>query len=767
MSFQLAKQVAVWTRAAGILMGAALAAQVTTPTVNVYPNVEGPRFMVDGLTYQQGVTLTWAPGTGHLLSTQPEQYHPTLLGTRYDFQRWVIGDGAMESRDPYLDFTATPDVSSIRLDFTVTYRIRLRFNPCTGPGCELFGVVTVSCGNTSQFASDGEIWCPAGSTVNLTVQPSSGYAFLGWRKSGVPDTPSSSFVLDGPTILYPQFTTARKIHLLTEPANLLVKADETVMLTPATLEWGQNTKHTLAAVSPQEDAVGKLWVLGEWSNGGPATQTFDVGTDRTEVTLTARFVPGARFTFRTNPAGFKLRVDGRDDWPGTTFVWGVGETHTVEAPARFHDSQGQGYLFTGWTNRGPAAQTITVTPEHALVGVNMTAFYEAQGGVQLRSSEPGVTFTVEGEGCPAPCSVERSPGTEVQVSAPLMVETGEGMRLEFVAWSDGAPRERTVTPAAEFKAVTAIYRVMLRLVTAADPPEAALWHFDPASPDGYYEAGSNVTLTVEPQSGYRFRKWEGDLSGAQSSGTLTMDAPKAVRALLEVLPSSPILDIRNAAGETPVDAVAPGSAISIYGTDLADAVAVGPDSPLAQSIGEVTVRMGDRLLPIFFVSPEQINVQLPSDIEPGEHTLTVWRDKSEAGQADFVVARNAPGLFQTVVQDSAWAVASHADGSGITQESPARRGEIVTVYGTGFGPTDPRIVDGFAVPDAPAFPLADPVEILAGELVLQPLWIGAAPGRVALNVFRLMVGPELPSGAVPLTLRVNGVESNSVLLAVE
>ncbi|PYT26590.1 MAG: hypothetical protein DMG58_22105 [Acidobacteria bacterium] len=50
-------------------------------------------------------------------------------------------------------------------------------------------------------------------------------------------------------------------------------------------------------------------------------------------------------------------------------------------------------------------------------------------------------------------------------------------------------------------------------------------------------------------------------------------------------------------------AVAPGSIVSIYGPKLAPATEIGPDSPLAQTLGGLTVTIGERLLPLFFASP--------------------------------------------------------------------------------------------------------------------------------------------------------------------
>jgi uncharacterized protein (TIGR03437 family) len=178
--------------------------------------------------------------------------------------------------------------------------------------------------------------------------------------------------------------------------------------------------------------------------------------------------------------------------------------------------------------------------------------------------------------------------------------------------------------------------------------------------------------------------------------------------------------------------------------------------------------MDDSLLPLFFVSPEQINAQLPSLTGLGTHTLTVrWEGKPEVS-ADFEVFRNVPGLFVNTVDENALAVASHEDGEPVSADAPARPGESITVYGTGFGPSNRTPLDGFAVPAKPRYDLLDPVEVSLGEASPKPDWAGAAPGRVGMNAVRFAVPEDLPTGGrLELKVRVNGVESNTVLLDVQ
>ncbi len=247
-----------------------------------------------------------------------------------------------------------------------------------------------------------------------------------------------------------------------------------------------------------------------------------------------------------------------------------------------------------------------------------------------------------------------------------------------------------------------------------------------------------------------------------------MSAPRSVRAQLDRVPYIAPAGVVNAAGATPQTGVAAGSVVSIFGASLAPDTVTGPASPLAQTLGGVAVRMGDRLLPLFFVSPSQINVQLPDDVAPDTYRLTVSAEGLPDVQAAVTVVRNAPGLFQQSAGEKTLAVAVHEDGSAITMDAPARRGELVTIYGTGFGPTDRPRPAGFALPDAPPFLIADPVEVSVGDGGSQPASAFAVAGRIGVDAAQFRVPGEVASGVpAAVLLRVNGQDSNTVLLPVQ
>jgi uncharacterized protein (TIGR03437 family) len=241
-----------------------------------------------------------------------------------------------------------------------------------------------------------------------------------------------------------------------------------------------------------------------------------------------------------------------------------------------------------------------------------------------------------------------------------------------------------------------------------------------------------------------------------------------VKATLDKTPYISPSGVANAAAATPQSGVAPGSILSIFGASLASSLATGPDSPMVQALGGVTVHAGDRLFPIYFVSPTQVNVQLPDDYAQGDSTLTVSADGLPDVQAQFTVVRDAPGLFQQSVNNLNFAVALHADGTPVTTAAPAIKGEVLTLYGTGFGPADQPRPMGFAIPASPVYHIVDPVTVQAGDTAITPDSAIAVAGKVGLDAVLFRLPDSVPGASnVSLVVTVNGQSSNTVILPVQ
>lgn len=749
-----------------------LQAQARNVSVRIFTDPPGPTFMVDGTPFRIAAVLLWPEGSKHFLSADVVQ-SASSAKTIYTGACWTT------NLDPktciQMPITADRDLTWVRFSYVVLHGITVGFFNCAAgdASCASFspGKVIVRCGaDGREFAFSGEIFCKEGDEVRLEAYPNTGYVFTGWAPIGGITHSNAfqwTFTLRFPIVVNPIFQRARPVRITVEtnPPGLQVLADRAPIITepPFVLEWEYGTTHALGTVPAQYDSQGRLWVFDSWSDGGAINHDFTVPVGQTTLNLTARFLPGSTATFLTDPPLLKLKIDGRENWQNYTFQWAAGTKHQVSAPAEQFDAQGRKYRFVGWSNGRPASHEITIEGD-----TRLTAAYVPVGQLNLTSSLPGARIKVDGEECVTPCALEREVGAGVRVIAPDVQAAGDGSRMVFRGWADTAGAERNFTVTRDPLTLRAEYQMQHRLGMGVEPAEGAACYVEPRAADGYYDAGVEVTVRLDPYPGFRVLGWDGDWNGSRTFGVVRMTAPKSVRARLEAIPYLPAAAVRNAAGETPREAVAPGSLISIFGKNLAPALEAGPENPLAQTIAGVTVRLSGTLLPLVMVSPEEIRAQLPSDLPEGEQTLTVrWEGKPETG-APFTVVRNAPGLFYTEVEGRPYGVFIHEDGSAVSAGSPARGGETVTLLGTGLGPFKRTPPDGFLLPETDDFRLADPVELICGESVAEPLYAGSTSIAVGLHAVRFRISGAFPRGAsVPVKVRVNGAESNAVLLPVE
>jgi uncharacterized protein (TIGR03437 family) len=782
-------------------------------SVNVATQPSGARYTVDGQQYTQPTNFLWPVGSKHVVSivsptfsTEPNvgncetptdsgftQYDPGCR-TRYTFASWETSAGALAGAGAASQtVTADPSLRFIRANFTVQHRVEIAFfsggTPATAEGClakaQTLGPRPAGQGSGVVFANglcmDGSGWTWAGAgPMTLQAIPFDGFVFRGWTFDANPLDTAQATTIDirGPMTINPRFEPAKRVRLYSNPLGLRLRADTSEFVSidpqhfvitypiPGYFDWLGGSRHVLAGVSPQVDIDNRTWVFKDWSNGGGQNMpvTIDNQTN-VPLELTANFVRGVHASFLTQPLGLKLNIEGRENWPTTNFIWGVGMKYVVAAPAEQTDSKGRKYLFKGWSNSGPAMQEITPTEAEVTPGIRLIAQYEVVPQAVIQTSIPGLKISVDGADCVSPCRLDRAAGTVVKVSAPETIAITNASRYEFVGWSDGGAAVRDLTIVSDAQTVVAQYRIANRLIMVSDPIEGASFVVQPSSADGFYPSDSSVTIMTETKPGFKFRRWDGDLSGTFRSGVVSMSMSRVVRALLDRVPFVAPTGVRNAAADLPEAGVA-GGLIAIYGGSLANVYEVGPSNPLAQTIGGTVVLVGDRLLPLIYVSPDQINAQLPSDLEPGQYKLTVRTEGMPDVISEFQIVRNAPGLFVNQVDETSYAVALREDGSAITKENPAKQGDVVNLIGTGFGPYNRSVIDGFKTPATPPATLLDPVEIVTGDVRIQPTFAGAAPGLTGMTSTRFRI-PSGVTGAISFKVVVNGRESNTVVLPVE
>ncbi len=523
----------------------------------------------------------------------------------------------------------------------------------------------------------------------------------------------------------------------------------------------------------QQDKFRDYWIFDHWDpgNGTKLGQNAVIvpAPDNQVKIYTARFTKGLSVHFAVEPSHLKLTIDGSNHWPSYGFAWGVGHKHTFSAEARQTDAGGRIWEFIGWDHGGAAAQEFTPTDEMVSTGVRFVARYRLLGRLRLDSVPSGLDMWVGGAACKTPCLIHRPDGEQVEIMAPSEAALSSDSKLVFDGWDDGhGSAEHSVGFTTNSLNLTARYRRLEKLTLIADPPAGAMFKTEPAPEPGFwFPQGARVQVTAEAQPGYRFRQFEGALAGRLNYDWLTMSSPATVVARLDKVRQLAEQSVRNAAGDTPLKAVSPGSRIAIHGYNLSLESEIGPDQPLAQSLKGVTVLLGGRILPLISVSPDFIEAFLPSDVPLGTHSLTVRSPGEEPVSTSFEVVRNAPGLFRNVQNELNYALALTENGALVDPLAGVRAGDRVEILATGFGAVNPQPLDGFATPMNPPAPTRDAVELVVDGQVRPVLFAGAAAGRTGFQVVRFLVDPAWGTGKnLEVRVRVNGQESNAVLLPV-
>ncbi|HZT23623.1 MAG TPA: IPT/TIG domain-containing protein, partial [Verrucomicrobiae bacterium] len=131
----------------------------------------------------------------------------------------------------------------------------------------------------------------------------------------------------------------------------------------------------------------------------------------------------------------------------------------------------------------------------------------------------------------------------------------------------------------------------------------------------------------------------------------------------------------------------PGGLVSIFGKNLASAPASASTSPLPLNLGGTVVQIGNVYAPLLFVSPGQINAQIPFEAAPGTQNLVVWVNGHASAPVSVVIQPAAPGIFTVSQSGVGTALATHADGSAVSAGAPAIPGETIQVSVTGLGLT--------------------------------------------------------------------------------
>jgi adhesin/invasin len=329
----------------------------------------------------------------------------------------------------------------------------------------------------------------------------------------------------------------------------------------------------------------------------------------------------------------------------------------------------------------------------------------------------------------------------------------------------------SVIPAAQILTATSSLprTIAYRVSPQVSTPSGGTW-LQVSSTQG--QTTGSVTVTSNP-AGLSRGIYDGSVVFApMDTGVSTVAVP--VTLLVDCaqggcLMQPNILAVVNGASFQPGGA--PGAAMTIFGTSLSDAAHQATSFPLPAQLGSTTVTVNGVAVPLYYVSPTQINFQMPFGAPSATVQVAVNNQATFGARAVRASSPHAsalsdvdPGIFITSGRRAA---ALNVDLSVHTAATPIAAGDFVLLFLTGQGPVTPVVIEGVAAPALPLSLINGTVQVSIGGKNATVTYQGLAPGFAGLAQLNAIVPAGLAAGDQPVFVSINGVSSNVGVITVK
>jgi uncharacterized protein (TIGR03437 family) len=430
------------------------------------------------------------------------------------------------------------------------------------------------------------------------------------------------------------------------------------------------------------------------------------------------------------------------DWPSSLAIDGTGLIYFAELhgnrigrlDADGHLSTVAGTGFPGFNGDGKAANTATLTkPAGIAIDRSGNLLIADTGNHRVRkvSIPGGIVTTIAGTGRQTFCG-DSGPATQACLDTPMDVKA-DALGNIYIA-DTGNHRIRRIDASGTISTVAGTGQA------GRGPDGVAATSSALNFPSAVALDGNNDLYIVDWQN-YLIRKVA---FPAISSGGI----------------------VNGASFTAPVS---PGSIISIFGTNLAapnaGSIVASGGLPMPTSLAGVSVEVNGTPVPLYVVTPGQINAQLPYDTAAGTAALVVATDSGRSAPAAFTVSSAAPGIF--VYPGSTRAIAANQDGGLNSSDNPESRGRVIVCYVTGLGAVDPPVPTGRSAPLDVLSRATAQVSATIGGAPAPVDFAGLAPGFVGLGQINVTVPNEAaPGTAIPLIVEIAGQRSPPATISI-
>ena len=210
--------------------------------------------------------------------------------------------------------------------------------------------------------------------------------------------------------------------------------------------------------------------------------------------------------------------------------------------------------------------------------------------------------------------------------------------------------------------------------------------------------------------------------------------------------------------------IAPGMMVSIFGQNLAPRTVTAQSVPLPQELEGVSVEVTEPgkaavRAPLYFVSPGQINIQMPFGLTASAVEVRVRTAAGTSDPARILIVPRAPRLFTRTLDGKGEVIALHVPDYRLVGEgTPVEQGGYLILYATGLGEVRPPATAGNPGGDGarwgPLNEVTEPVRVTVGGKPATVLFAGLAPGLAGVYQINLQLAQDVPVGRQPVVVSI-------------
>ncbi len=263
------------------------------------------------------------------------------------------------------------------------------------------------------------------------------------------------------------------------------------------------------------------------------------------------------------------------------------------------------------------------------------------------------------------------------------------------------------------------------------------------------------------------------VTAGATAGTVTVTASIGSMTqtfTLTIIPPGPSLSSTsffNAGGGNRLAALSPCSLVTVIAPGLAPSLQglvfnTNSFGPWATTLASDTVTVNSVAAPIYSVSNmsnvQQLTFQVPCETAPASSVPITINVSGGTASVNVPVQAATPGIFETVMSDGTRrAVVIRPDGSFVSLQNPARRGEVVRVFVTGMGLAVPAVSTG-TLPLAGSDSLIDPTTVIVGvnNSGTRVVTVRLSPNLIGVSEVAFQVPSDAPTGNdIVLSVAIN------------